>query len=627
MSKRILSIFMLLAMIVGMFPGFSVTAAPENAVSTEVSDAVATAEETYTWTFNAKSGTFVKSGTASTTVELTNFAVAPQVFYYDNIWQELCVARSGYVFKGWYSNAASGAYKMIDQSMWYDKTGDNPPGGDPTFNAQWMTATGTMTMDPNGGYMIYGSETYDACNGAEYWQIFYKDCRLGTMPIPERPGYKFLYWSFTHPNGEFKLGDNRVYEEEFLKTKYDSRGWLFKRATNDYTGYEGDYQGEYDILEHYNSVVAKDQTFVAIWEECNHGDGTTLEYIFEPATCLEDGRHYYKCKDCAFIQDEEVIPALDHTYDAHQALEPTCTEIGWEAYEDCSRCDYTTYVELPATGHSLGQPYDGGDGYTYRECENVCRGVDCPYYERIANKYTITYVLNNDSASMPADAPWYHIYGTETQLSDPVYTNYTFNGWYLTKDLSGDPVSVLNASTYYAPLTLYASWTGAELNVTLDPNGGILTAPDGTTPGNDNNAVIPHTNGKATDISDFYTVSRKGYTFTGWTGASDGVTITDGIIAPHAVSGNLTLTAQWTLNVFDVVYIDSETGEEITADYVTNYSDLTADHTYATSGTWNAVEPIKTGYTSTLHFTEDCSDTAVTTINKTSITRENYPEE
>ena len=33
---------------------------------------------------------------------------------------------------------------------------------------------------------------------------------------------------------------------------------------------------------------------------------------------------------------------------------PTCTEIGWEAYKTCSRCDYTTYAEIAATGHTPG---------------------------------------------------------------------------------------------------------------------------------------------------------------------------------------------------------------------------------------------------------------------------------
>ena len=34
------------------------------------------------------------------------------------------------------------------------------------------------------------------------------------------------------------------------------------------------------------------------------------------------------------------------------AQAPTCTEIGWDAYETCSRCDYTTYQEKGALGHN-----------------------------------------------------------------------------------------------------------------------------------------------------------------------------------------------------------------------------------------------------------------------------------
>ena len=37
----------------------------------------------------------------------------------------------------------------------------------------------------------------------------------------------------------------------------------------------------------------------------------------------------------------------------HAAKAPTCTEIGWDAYEACSRCDYTTRTELPALKHDL----------------------------------------------------------------------------------------------------------------------------------------------------------------------------------------------------------------------------------------------------------------------------------
>ena len=47
------------------------------------------------------------------------------------------------------------------------------------------------------------------------------------------------------------------------------------------------------------------------------------------------------------------MAALGHDIIHHDAQAPTCTEIGWDAYDTCSRCDYTTYVEIPALGHDV----------------------------------------------------------------------------------------------------------------------------------------------------------------------------------------------------------------------------------------------------------------------------------
>ena len=49
--------------------------------------------------------------------------------------------------------------------------------------------------------------------------------------------------------------------------------------------------------------------------------------------------------------DTAVVPALEHDEITHEAQEPTCTEIGWDAYVTCSRCDYTTYEAIEANGH------------------------------------------------------------------------------------------------------------------------------------------------------------------------------------------------------------------------------------------------------------------------------------
>jgi len=42
-----------------------------------------------------------------------------------------------------------------------------------------------------------------------------------------------------------------------------------------------------------------------------------------------------------------------HNIVSHEAKEPTCTEEGHKAYEECTECDYTTYEKIDALGHNL----------------------------------------------------------------------------------------------------------------------------------------------------------------------------------------------------------------------------------------------------------------------------------
>lgn len=62
----------------------------------------------------------------------------------------------------------------------------------------------------------------------------------------------------------------------------------------------------------------------------------------------------------------------NHDLVQHAAKAPTCTEIGWNAYETCSRCDHTTYAELPALNHDYQavtvEPTCETDGYTIFTC-------------------------------------------------------------------------------------------------------------------------------------------------------------------------------------------------------------------------------------------------------------------
>ena len=65
-----------------------------------------------------------------------------------------------------------------------------------------------------------------------------------------------------------------------------------------------------------------------------------------------------------------VVMAADRA--AAIAKSPTCTEIGWDEYDTCSRCGYTTYQELDALGHAYEartvQPTCTKAGYTLHTC-------------------------------------------------------------------------------------------------------------------------------------------------------------------------------------------------------------------------------------------------------------------
>ena len=96
------------------------------------------------------------------------------------------------------------------------------------------------------------------------------------------------------------------------------------------------------------------------------------QHAAKAPTCTEIGWNAYEtCSRCGHTTYVE-LPALNHALVQHAAKAPTCTEKGWDAYETCSRCDYTTYAELPILGHDYQAvtvaPTCEADGYTVFTC-------------------------------------------------------------------------------------------------------------------------------------------------------------------------------------------------------------------------------------------------------------------
>lgn len=78
-----------------------------------------------------------------------------------------------------------------------------------------------------------------------------------------------------------------------------------------------------------------------------------VQHAAKAPTCTEKGWNAYEtCSRCDYTTYTE-LTALNHDLVQHEAQAATCTKPGWNAYETCSRCDHTTYAEQPALNHDL----------------------------------------------------------------------------------------------------------------------------------------------------------------------------------------------------------------------------------------------------------------------------------
>ena len=98
-------------------------------------------------------------------------------------------------------------------------------------------------------------------------------------------------------------------------------------------------------------------TYVHPWYGPDPNNHDLVHHDAKAPTCTEIGWDAYDAcqrEGCTYTTKVE-IPALKHKLVHHDAKAPTCTETGWEEYDTCQRegCTYTTKVEIPALKHKL----------------------------------------------------------------------------------------------------------------------------------------------------------------------------------------------------------------------------------------------------------------------------------
>ena len=140
------------------------------------------------------------------------------------------------------------------------------------------------------------------------------------------------------------------------------------------------------------------------------------EKIEKEPTCIEVGNKTITAKvmlnnELYYDEKQFEIPALGHDIVRNNACEANCVDKGWNEYEECSRCDYSTYVEIPATGHIYEIKWEWTkdfDALAVFTCKNdsshiekmlasVKHNVDeySTCTKKGLNKYTATVIFNN----------------------------------------------------------------------------------------------------------------------------------------------------------------------------------------------------------------------------------------
>ena len=99
--------------------------------------------------------------------------------------------------------------------------------------------------------------------------------------------------------------------------------------------------------------------------------------------------------------------------------------------------------------------------------------------------YTITYELDGGT-NAPENPAGYNVETETITLKDPAKAGYTFEGWYIAEDFTGNAVTEIAQDTT-GNITLYAKWIKVIVPETLKVEGGKCTL-----------------NGKEVTLSDFY---------------------------------------------------------------------------------------------------------------------------
>ena len=270
-----------------------------------------------------------------------------------------------------------------------------------TFEGNPYSDTKTVTLDPTGhAYGLTGWTWTETAEGYAAVAHFVcandpahkQDVAAVVTPVTDDPdcenGGETIYTARVTFEGT-PYSDTKTVTLDPTGHNYELTGWTWTETPDGY-----------DAVAHF--VCANDPA---------HKQDVTAVITAEKTDpkCLNSGKIVYTAR----VTFEEkpysdiktvLIDALGHDLIRHEGKAATCTVKGWEAYDTCSRCDYTTYKEIPALGHKY--------------VSSVTQQPTC------TEKGVRTYVCQNDSS--------------HTYIEDINPLGHNFGSWFTVKEATID---------------------------------------------------------------------------------------------------------------------------------------------------------------------------------------------
>ena len=463
--------------------------------------------------------------------------------------------RTGYTFDGWYT-AKTGGSKVTSSTT--VTTASNH-----TLYAHWTAKQYTVTFNANGGSVSTTSKT-----------VTY-DSTYGDLPTPTRTGFTFNGW-YTASSGGSKITSSTkvtTASNHTLYAQWTPQGGIV--VTLDANGGE---VSPTTVTVTYNSAYGTLPT------------PTRTGYTF-------DGWYTAKTGGSKVTSSTTVTTASNHTLYAHWTAKQytvTFNANGGEVETTSKTVTYdSTYGTLPTptrTGYTFKGWYtEKTEGTKVTSSTKVTTAANHKLYAHWeARTYTVTFSPNGGEVTPTSIVVTYDSpYG---ELPTPTKDKFVFDGWY-TAASGGTKVTSSTKVTTAANHRLYAHWTGKEVTVSFNANGGEVSETQKTVIYAETYGALP-------------TPTRTGYTFNGWyTSATGGTEITSSTKVTKA--SDHTLYAHWTPRTYTVYF--SPNGGSLD----TTSMEVTYDSPYGELPT-----PTRTKYTFDGWYTAASGGTKITSSTK-----------